>query len=83
MAEKEELLKKYNEIKVIYDEAAKNLFDWVVENYEPKIGEANTIESLDELWDEVCDEIPNSFATFMMFQKIQARKKELNPNENE
>jgi hypothetical protein len=75
---KEELISEYNRVEKTLGDLSIKLLELISDTYEEKITTADSVETLDEIQKELLNEWPNTVGTYVMFKKINERKKELN-----
>jgi chaperonin cofactor prefoldin len=81
---KEELISEYNRVEKTLGDLSIKLLELISDTYEERIETSDSIDTLDEIWKEIKDEDwPNTVGTFLMFKKINERKKELNQDKDE
>ena len=80
---KEELISEYNRVEKTLGDLSIKLLQLICQTYEEKIITADSVDTLGEIEKELLNEWPNTVGTYVMFKKINERKKELNQNKDE
>jgi len=81
---KEELISEYNRVQKTLGDLSIELLDLISHTYEEKITTTDSVDTLNEIEKELLNEWPNTVGTYVMFKKINDRKKELkNQNKDE
>jgi hypothetical protein len=80
---KEELISEYNRVEKTLGDLSIKLLELISDTYEEKIITADSVDTLGEIEKELLNEWPNTVGTYVMFKKINERKKELNQNKDE
>ncbi len=75
---KEELISEYNRVEKTLGDLSIKLLELISDTYEEKITTADSVDTLTEIEKELLSEWPNTVGTYVMFKKINERKKQLN-----
>jgi hypothetical protein len=75
---KEELISEYNRVEKNLGDLSIKLLELISDTYEEKITTADSVDTLTEIEKELLSEWPNTVGTYVMFKKINERKKQLN-----
>jgi hypothetical protein len=75
---KEELISEYNRVEKTLGDLSIKLLELISYTYEEKITTADSVDTLTEIEKELLSEWPNTVGTYVMFKKINERKKQLN-----
>lgn len=74
---KEELITKYKEVDKIREELTDEMFEVLKDIYDKKIKTSESLEELDNIFDEIQAEWPNTNSTYLIYKKIYERKEEI------
>ena len=74
---KEELIAKYKEVDKIRGELVIDMYNMISEIYEDKIRVSESLEELDDIFNEIQTEWPNTISTYLMYKIIYERREEI------